>query len=194
MNGFRIWSPRVSSNFAAQEQGKEGSNLKQNSRTSKMEAIWTEPRYAGGSIDLPNLRSESLVLLAMNLQFPEILLKGTECFSTTISVYVVTQTLSQMPHHEHNLKHRAVMFVNTGMMLTVLWARSGSVVVKALCYKSGSKPDEVNNFFQFPATLDAGIHSAFNINEYDTKRNVSGSRALPVRKADNFTATCGPIV
>jgi hypothetical protein len=50
-------------------------------------------------------------------------------------------------------------------------------VVKALCYKPKGC-DEVNEFFSIYlillATLGPGVHSAFNRNEYQKQKNVSG--------------------
>jgi hypothetical protein len=41
------------------------------------------------------------------------------------------------------------------------------------------------------AALGPGVYSASNRNEYKNKKNnVSGSRARPVRRADNITAIC----
>jgi hypothetical protein len=46
-----------------------------------------------------------------------------------------------------------------------------------------------------PAAPDPGIYSASNRNGYQKqKNNLLGSRALPVRKADNLTAICEQIV
>jgi hypothetical protein len=53
-------------------------------------------------------------------------------------------------------------------------------VVKALCQKvTGSRLDEVNQFFSIdlilPAAISPGVYSATNINEYQKqKNNVSG--------------------
>jgi hypothetical protein len=56
----------------------------------------------------------------------------------------------------------------------------GSVVVKALCYKSdgcGFETDEMNEFFSsyliLPAALSPGVHSASNRNTYQKQKNVS---------------------
>jgi hypothetical protein len=43
------------------------------------------------------------------------------------------------------------------------------------------------------ATLDPGVYSATNRNEYQMQENVSG-RARPVHKTDDFTAICEPTV
>jgi hypothetical protein len=44
-----------------------------------------------------------------------------------------------------------------------------------------------------PVTLDHGVYSASNRNEYQRQKFL-GSRALPVREADNLAAICEPIV
>jgi hypothetical protein len=76
-------------------------------------------------------------------------------------------------------------------------------MVEAICYTSwkvtGSNPDEAIEFFPiyliFPAALGPNVYSAFNINEYQKQKiNVSGSRALSERKADNLTAIYEPNV
>jgi hypothetical protein len=58
-----------------------------------------------------------------------------------------------------------------------------------------SIPDEVNEFFSFYLILHAlGLDSTSNKNEYQRqKNNFLGSRARPVRRADNLTAICEPI-
>jgi hypothetical protein len=46
-----------------------------------------------------------------------------------------------------------------------------------------------------PAALTPGVYSAYNRNEYQKhKKSYQGSRARPMRKADNTTAICVPIV
>jgi hypothetical protein len=46
-----------------------------------------------------------------------------------------------------------------------------------------------------PAALGPGVYSASTKNEYQKQKEMFlGSRARPVRKADNLTANCGPIV
>jgi hypothetical protein len=47
-----------------------------------------------------------------------------------------------------------------------------------------------------PAALGPGIYSASKRNEYQKQKKIMflGSRALPVRRADNFTAIYEPIV
>jgi hypothetical protein len=50
-------------------------------------------------------------------------------------------------------------------------------------------------YLRLQAALRHGVHSASNINEYQMQKiNVSGSRAWPVRRADDLTAVCEPIV
>jgi hypothetical protein len=43
-----------------------------------------------------------------------------------------------------------------------------------------------------PSALGPGVHSAYNRNEQDN--TVSGTKAWLVRRADNLTAICEPIV
>jgi hypothetical protein len=48
-----------------------------------------------------------------------------------------------------------------------------------------------------PAALGPGVYSDSNRNEYQKKKKEEmfvGGRARPVRKADNLTAICEPIV
>jgi hypothetical protein len=57
----------------------------------------------------------------------------------------------------------------------------------------------MNEFFQFnlilPAGLGPGVYLASNRNAYQKQaNNVSGSKAVPVRRADNLTMICEPIV
>jgi hypothetical protein len=49
-------------------------------------------------------------------------------------------------------------------------------------------------FFNLSIPSGAGVYSASERSEYQKqKNNISGSRALPVRKADNHTANREPI-
>jgi hypothetical protein len=71
----------------------------------------------------------------------------------------------------------------------------GSVMVKALCYKP--KDGGFENFFNLPnlsGRTRPRAYSASNRNEYQKQKNVLGSRARPVRRADNLTAICELIV
>jgi hypothetical protein len=57
----------------------------------------------------------------------------------------------------------------------------------------------VNEFFSIylilPVTLGPGIYLASNRNEYQKQKKMFlGSRAQPVRVADNLTTICEPIV
>jgi hypothetical protein len=57
----------------------------------------------------------------------------------------------------------------------------------------------MNNFFPicliFPAALGPGAYSASNRNEYQKQKIMFlGSKARPVRRADNLTAICEAIV
>jgi hypothetical protein len=70
----------------------------------------------------------------------------------------------------------------------------GSVVVKALSYNPGGRGFETrwgewisSIYLILPVALDPGDYST-------SKRNELESRARPVRKADNLTAICEPIV
>jgi hypothetical protein len=72
----------------------------------------------------------------------------------------------------------------------------GSVVVQALCYE----PEDTMRW-SFPiyliltVALGPGVYSASNRYEYQKqKRMFLGSRARPVRRADNLTAIWEPTV
>jgi hypothetical protein len=55
----------------------------------------------------------------------------------------------------------------------------------------------VNELFSIilPAALGPGVYSASNRNEYrKQKSNVSGSRVRPMRRINNLTAICEPVV
>jgi hypothetical protein len=74
-------------------------------------------------------------------------------------------------------------------------AERGRVVVKALSYYPEGHGFETRWDEGIPAGLAPGVYSASNRNEYQKQRNnVSGSRARPMRRADNLTAICEPIV
>jgi hypothetical protein len=70
----------------------------------------------------------------------------------------------------------------------------------ALCYKPKGRisiPDEVNGFFNWPnsssRTMAPGVDPASNRNEYqEYSWWIKGG--WPVRKAENLTAICEPIV
>jgi hypothetical protein len=76
-------------------------------------------------------------------------------------------------------------------------------VVKALCYDYKPEGRGFENrggklifsmYLILPAALGPGVYSASNRNEYQKeKNNVSGNRALPVRRVENLTAICEPI-
>jgi hypothetical protein len=52
----------------------------------------------------------------------------------------------------------------------------------------------VSIYLILAAALGPGVHSVSNRSDYKKeKNNVSGSRALPVLRADNLTAICEPI-
>jgi hypothetical protein len=64
---------------------------------------------------------------------------------------------------------------------------------------AGSRSDEVNDFFSthliIPAALGPGVYSASNrMSTRSRKIMFLGSRARPVRRADDLTAICVPIV
>jgi hypothetical protein len=78
---------------------------------------------------------------------------------------------------------------------------SGSVMIKALCYKPKGRGFETrcgeyisSIYLILPASLGPGVYSASNRNNYHKqKNNVLGSRAQPVRRAD-VTSLCEPNV
>jgi hypothetical protein len=63
---------------------------------------------------------------------------------------------------------------------------------------AGLLPDEVIEFIfsvYLILPLSPGVYSASNIYEYQKQKKMFlGSRALPVRRADNRTVICEPIV
>jgi hypothetical protein len=76
-------------------------------------------------------------------------------------------------------------------------------VVKALCYKPEGRGFDTRlcDFFYIylilPAALGPGVYSAFNRNEYQKHKNIImflRSKVRRVRRADNLTAICEPIV
>jgi hypothetical protein len=52
------------------------------------------------------------------------------------------------------------------------------------------------NLPNLPATLDPGVYSASNRNEYQKHKKIMflESEVQPVHRADNFAAICEPIV
>jgi hypothetical protein len=57
----------------------------------------------------------------------------------------------------------------------------------------------VNEFFScyviLTAAIGPGVYSGFNRNEHQKqKNNVLGGKARPMRRVDNFTPICDPIV
>jgi hypothetical protein len=76
----------------------------------------------------------------------------------------------------------------------------GSIVVKALCYKPEGRGFDTRcgDFLNLPnlqATLGPGVHSASNRNEYRKHKKIMFlSKVRRVRRADNLTAICEPIV
>jgi hypothetical protein len=81
-------------------------------------------------------------------------------------------------------------------MCSIKGAR-GSVVVKALCYKpkvAGSIPDEVIflNLLNPSGSTRPWVYSASNRNEKIIM--FLGSKVRRVRRADNLTTICEPIV
>jgi hypothetical protein len=60
---------------------------------------------------------------------------------------------------------------------------------------SGSNPDEISGFFNWPnpSSYSMVLGSTQPLIEMST-RNLSGGKERPVRKADNLTAICEPIV
>jgi hypothetical protein len=63
---------------------------------------------------------------------------------------------------------------------------------------AGLRPDEVTVFSIYlilPATLDPGVYSASNRNEYQKQKEMClRSRVQPVLEADNLTTICDMIV
>jgi hypothetical protein len=63
---------------------------------------------------------------------------------------------------------------------------------------AGSIPDEIvfSIYLIFLAALGPGVYSASNINQYQNIKIIMflGSKVRPVRRADNLTAICEPIV
>jgi hypothetical protein len=102
-----------------------------------------------------------------------------------VTVWIIPQLLLQFVT---NLAYLSVC---------IIWGARGSVVVKALCYKPEGRGFEtrwsewfLSSYLIFPVALDPGVYSASKRNEYQKhKNNVSG-----VRRADNLTAICEPIV
>jgi hypothetical protein len=62
----------------------------------------------------------------------------------------------------------------------------------------GSKGDEkliFSIYLMLPAALGPGVHSASNRNEYQKQKKMFlGSKARPVRRADNLTTIYKPVV
>jgi hypothetical protein len=74
-----------------------------------------------------------------------------------------------------------------------------SAVVKALCYKpKGYKADELNVFFNLPnpsgRSRPWGSLSLKRNEHQKQKNNVTESKVLPVRTAENLTVICEPVV
>jgi hypothetical protein len=74
-------------------------------------------------------------------------------------------------------------------------------VVKALCYKQEGRGFETRrgeflNLPNFSGRIRPWVHSASNRNEYQKQKIIMllGSKVRPVRRADNLTAICEPIV
>jgi hypothetical protein len=61
----------------------------------------------------------------------------------------------------------------------------------------GSRADELIIFLiqlNLPAALGLGVNTTSNRNEYQKQKSNVSERGRPVRKADNLTAICVPIV
>jgi hypothetical protein len=75
-------------------------------------------------------------------------------------------------------------------------------IVKALCYKPQGRSFETrwgewifSVYIILSAALGPEVHSASNRNEYQQQKIMFlESRARPVRKVDNLTGICEPIV
>jgi hypothetical protein len=113
------------------------------------------------------------------------------------------QRFGGMCHLQHpgelQPKHAAKKFISP-------WRWRGarrSIVVKALCYKPEGRGFEtrwcerfLSIYLILPAALGPGVYSASNKNEYQKHKNIFfwEVKQLPVRRADNVTAICEPIV
>jgi hypothetical protein len=84
---------------------------------------------------------------------------------------------------------------------TVYWGTS-SVVVE-VCYKPEGRGYETRRdelifsiYLIFPVALGPEVYSASKRNEYEMqkKETFPGSKARPVRRSDNLTTNCEPIV
>jgi hypothetical protein len=71
----------------------------------------------------------------------------------------------------------------------------GSVVGWGIMLQAGPIPEEVIEFFNWsdPSSRTMALGSTQPLTEMST-RNLPGSKGRPVRKADNLTAICEPIV
>jgi hypothetical protein len=77
----------------------------------------------------------------------------------------------------------------------------GSVLVKALCYNPEGRGFEIheNEFFSIylilPAAQGPEVHLTSNRNGYQKQKKMFlGSKVRPVRRANNLTAICEPII
>jgi hypothetical protein len=94
-------------------------------------------------------------------------------------------------------------FFNFYLLSIYVFATHSSVVVKALCSKPEGRRFETrwgewifSIYLILPAALGPGVHSA-SLTEISTRsRKIMylGSKAWPVRRADNLTAICGPTI
>jgi hypothetical protein len=86
------------------------------------------------------------------------------------------------------------VFANTIIRHCIYWATD---VVKWHCRRkvAGSIPDEIIWFFTWPnpSSRTMSLVSTQPLTEMSTT-NLHGEQRRPVRKADNLTAVCGPIV
>jgi hypothetical protein len=77
-----------------------------------------------------------------------------------------------------------------------------SVVIKALCYKPEGRGFDTRwgdfclIYLILPVALGPGIYSASNRNDYHNTKIIMflGSKVRRVRRAENLTALCEPIV
>jgi hypothetical protein len=92
-------------------------------------------------------------------------------------------------------------YLLNGQLLSCFYMLSGargSVLVKALCYKPGSRSDEVIFLNVSNPSGCTSLGFTQSLTEMSTRNRkiimFLGSRARPVLRADNLTAICEPIV
>jgi hypothetical protein len=99
-------------------------------------------------------------------------------------------------HDIYGLQH--INLLPSAFLKSTGWSCNitGSVVVKALCYKPKDRGFETRwgELLCFQFSIDPGVYSASDRNAYQKQKNnvFVGSRARPVRRADNLTSICDP--